>query len=145
MDQHLGQRDSKLAAMESEEAEECTSTTGDASFASVADVSEVDTKVEFDLNERLNADDGKCSEIPGSTPAARLGAVLSSSPAVPYQYAPFKYPVFPFNSICPLPSASFSGGSTPYVDTTSGGRLCFPVVVRTRAHTTYLRLTTRCL
>ena len=72
MDQHLGQRDSKLAAMESEEAEECTSTTGDASFASVADVSEVDTKVEFDLNERLNADDGKCSEIPGSTPAARL-------------------------------------------------------------------------
>ncbi|KAG5010129.1 hypothetical protein JHK87_018644 [Glycine soja] len=131
MDQHLGQRDSKLAAMESEEAEECTSTTGDASFASVADVSEVDTKVEFDLNERLNADDGKCSEIPGSTPAARLGAVLSSSPAVPYQYAPFKYPVFPFNSICPLPSASFSGGSTPYVDTTSGGRLCFPVNLMT--------------
>ncbi|KAL5186261.1 hypothetical protein HKD37_05G012155 [Glycine soja] len=72
MDQHSGQRDSKLAAMESEEAEECTSTTGDASSASVAGVSEVDTKVEFDLNERLNADDGKCSEIPGSTPAARL-------------------------------------------------------------------------
>ncbi|KAH1201645.1 hypothetical protein GmHk_17G048295 [Glycine max] len=72
MDQCSGHKDSKLTAMESEEAEECTSTTGDTSSASVAGVSEVDTKVEFDLNEGFNADDGKCSEMPGSTPAARL-------------------------------------------------------------------------
>ncbi|TKY55173.1 hypothetical protein E2542_SST19587 [Spatholobus suberectus] len=56
------------------------------------------------------------------------GAVLSSSLAVLYQSAPFQYPVFLFNSSFPLPSASFSGGSTTYVDTTSGGRLCFLAV-----------------
>ncbi|XP_061338605.1 uncharacterized protein LOC133285411 [Gastrolobium bilobum] len=55
------------------------------------------------------------------------GAVLSS-PAVPYPSAPFQYPVFPFNSSFPLPAASFSGASTTYVDSTSGGRFCFPAV-----------------
>ncbi|KAL9314151.1 hypothetical protein ACSQ67_019603 [Phaseolus vulgaris] len=54
--------------------------------------------------------------------------VLSSSPAVSYPSAPFEYPVFPFNSSFPLPSASFSAGSTAYVYPTSANRLCFPAV-----------------
>ncbi|KOM40325.1 hypothetical protein LR48_Vigan04g052300 [Vigna angularis] len=54
--------------------------------------------------------------------------VLSSSPAVSYPSAPFEYPVFPFNSSFPLPSASFSAGSTTYVYPTSANRLCFPAV-----------------
>ncbi|XP_028781713.1 uncharacterized protein LOC114737890 [Neltuma alba] len=53
--------------------------------------------------------------------------VLSSS-AMPYPSAPYQYPVFPFNSGFPLPSSSFSGGSTTYVDSASGGRLFFPTV-----------------
>ncbi|KAH1111903.1 hypothetical protein GYH30_010316 [Glycine max] len=56
------------------------------------------------------------------------GPVLSSSPAVSYASAPFEYPVFPFNSSFPLPSASFSSGSTTYVYPTSGNQLCFPAV-----------------
>lgn len=62
-------------------------------------------------------------------PEIYRGPVLSSSPAVPsYASAPFEYPVFPFNSSFPLPSASFSAGSTTYVYPTSGNRLCFPAV-----------------
>jgi len=53
------------------------------------------------------------------------GAVLSSSPAVPFP-SPFQYPVFPFGTNFPLTSATFSGGSASYVDSPSGGRLCFP-------------------
>ncbi|PNT10027.1 hypothetical protein POPTR_012G077700v4 [Populus trichocarpa] len=56
------------------------------------------------------------------------GAVLSSSPAVPFPSTPFQYPVFPFGNSFPLPSATFSGGSASYVDSSSGGRLCFPTV-----------------
>ncbi|TKY73474.1 hypothetical protein E2542_SST02226 [Spatholobus suberectus] len=56
------------------------------------------------------------------------GPVLSSSPAVSYASAPFEYPIFPFNSTFPLPSASFSTGSATYVYPTSGNRLCFPAV-----------------
>ncbi|XP_044481210.1 uncharacterized protein LOC123207800 [Mangifera indica] len=56
------------------------------------------------------------------------GPVLSSSPAVPFPSTHFQYPVFPFGSTFPLPSATFSGGSTTYVDSSSGGRLCFPAI-----------------
>jgi len=56
------------------------------------------------------------------------GAVLSSSPAVPFPSPPFQYPVFPFGTNFPLTSATFSGGSASYVDSPSGGRLCFPTV-----------------
>ncbi|KAL5076358.1 hypothetical protein RYX36_015342 [Vicia faba] len=56
------------------------------------------------------------------------GPVLSSSRAMPYPSAPFEYPVFPFNSSFPLPSSSFSAGSTTFVYPTSGSRPCFPVV-----------------
>ncbi|KAJ6411709.1 hypothetical protein OIU84_008314 [Salix udensis] len=56
------------------------------------------------------------------------GAVLSSSPAVPFPSPPFQYPVFPFGTNFRLPSATFSGGSASYVDSPSGGRLCFPTV-----------------
>ncbi|CAL5203349.1 unnamed protein product [Lathyrus oleraceus] len=56
------------------------------------------------------------------------GPVLSSSRAMAYPSAPFEYPVFPFNSSFPLPSSSFSAGSTTFVYPTSGSRPCFPVV-----------------
>ncbi|RDX68411.1 hypothetical protein CR513_52606, partial [Mucuna pruriens] len=77
MDKHLDSKGSKLTAMEAEEAEECTSTTADASSMSAAAVSDADAKVEFDLNEGLNADDGKCGEfnsiaISGCAPVGRL-------------------------------------------------------------------------
>ncbi|KAJ0106655.1 hypothetical protein Patl1_17985 [Pistacia atlantica] len=61
-------------------------------------------------------------------PDVYRGPVLSSSPAVPFPSTHFQYPVFPFGNTFPLPSATFSGGSTTYVDSSSGGRLCFPAV-----------------
>ncbi|XVF12130.1 hypothetical protein REPUB_Repub08aG0088100 [Reevesia pubescens] len=61
-------------------------------------------------------------------PDVYRGPVLSSSPAVPFPSTPFQYPVFPFGTTFPLPSNSFSGGSTTYVDSSLGGRLCFPPV-----------------
>lgn len=60
---------------------------------------------------------------PFSSDVYRGASVLSSSPAVS-----FPYPVFPFGSSFPLPSATFSGGSTTYMDSSSGGRLSFPTV-----------------
>ncbi|KAA8540853.1 hypothetical protein F0562_024816 [Nyssa sinensis] len=60
------------------------------------------------------------------TPDVYRGSVLSSSPAVPFTSSPFH--VFPFRTGFSLPSASFSGGSTTYMDSSSGGRLCFPAV-----------------
>ncbi|CAL1406468.1 unnamed protein product [Linum trigynum] len=63
-----------------------------------------------------------------SPPDVYRGPVLSSSPAVPYPSATFQYPVFSFGNNFSLPSAAFSGGSTAYVDSASGGRLCFPAV-----------------
>ncbi|XP_050225220.1 uncharacterized protein LOC126674760 isoform X2 [Mercurialis annua] len=56
------------------------------------------------------------------------GPVLSSAPAVPFPGSPYQYPVFPFGTNFPLPAATFSGGSSTYVDSSSGGRLCFPAV-----------------
>ncbi|XP_044476799.1 uncharacterized protein LOC123204262 isoform X1 [Mangifera indica] len=56
------------------------------------------------------------------------GPVLSSSPAVPFPSTHFQYSIFPFGTTFPLPSATFSGGSTAYVDSSSGGRLCFPAM-----------------
>ncbi|GAV90844.1 Med26 domain-containing protein [Cephalotus follicularis] len=66
---------------------------------------------------------------PGSTPFSPdvyRGSVLSSSPAVPFPSTSFQYPVFPFGT--GFPPATFSGGSTTYMDSSSGGRLCFPAV-----------------
>jgi hypothetical protein len=54
------------------------------------------------------------------------GPVLSSSPAMSLPSMPFQYPVFPFGTNFPLSPATFSGGSTAYMDSSSGGRLCFP-------------------
>ncbi|CAK7328965.1 unnamed protein product, partial [Dovyalis caffra] len=56
------------------------------------------------------------------------GPLLSSSPAMPFPSTPFQYPVFPFGTSFPLPAATFSGGSTTYMDSSSGGRLCFPAM-----------------
>ncbi|KAL7161592.1 hypothetical protein ACSBR2_042123 [Camellia fascicularis] len=60
------------------------------------------------------------------TPDVYRGSVLPSSSAVSFPSTPFQYPVFPFGTSFPLSSANFSGGSTTYVDSPSGGRFCFP-------------------
>ncbi|KAF8378322.1 hypothetical protein HHK36_029661 [Tetracentron sinense] len=63
------------------------------------------------------------------SPDVYRGAVLSSSPAVAFPPAtPFQYSVFPFGSSFPPPSTSFSGGITTYMDSSSGGALCFPAI-----------------
>ncbi|KAG2678990.1 hypothetical protein I3760_11G029700 [Carya illinoinensis] len=62
------------------------------------------------------------------SPDVYRGPVLSSAPAVPFPSSHFQYPVFPFGTSFPLPSATFPGGSTAYVDSSSGGKVCFPAV-----------------
>ncbi|KAI5683506.1 hypothetical protein M9H77_04734 [Catharanthus roseus] len=62
------------------------------------------------------------------TPDIYRGSVLSSSPAVPFASSPFPYQMFPFGTTLPLPSATFSVGSTSYMDSQSGGRLFNPPV-----------------
>lgn len=62
-------------------------------------------------------------------PEIYRGPVLSSSTAVPFPPATtFQYPGFPFETNFPLSSNSFSGCSTAYVDSSSGGALCFPTM-----------------
>jgi len=57
------------------------------------------------------------------------GPVLSSSPAMAFPTAtPFPYAGFPFGSSFPLASTSFSGGSTAYVDSSSGAPSCFSAI-----------------
>ncbi|KAF8407950.1 hypothetical protein HHK36_007090 [Tetracentron sinense] len=57
------------------------------------------------------------------------GPVLSSSPAVAFPPAtPFQYPGFHFGTSFPFPSTTFSGGSTTYMDSSSGGALGFPTI-----------------
>ena len=67
------------------------------------------------------------------SPDVYRGPVLSSSPAVPFPSSSFQYPIFPFGTTFPLTSAAFSGGSTAYMDSSSGGKVCFPAV-----HTQFL-------
>ncbi|GFS32642.1 protein SUO [Actinidia rufa] len=63
------------------------------------------------------------------TPDVYRGPMISSSPSMPFPSTPFQYPVFPFGGNgFPLPSATFSGGSTSYMDSSSGSRLSFPAV-----------------
>ncbi|CAI8594439.1 unnamed protein product [Vicia faba] len=68
----------------------------------------------------------------GSTPFSPemyRGPVLSSSPAVAYPSStPFPYPGFPFETNFPLSSNAFSGCSTPFMDSTTVGGLCFPTM-----------------
>ncbi|XP_010532271.1 PREDICTED: uncharacterized protein LOC104808305 [Tarenaya hassleriana] len=75
------------------------------------------------------------SRLLGSTTASSSfspdlyrGPVLTSSPAVPFQStSPFQYPVFSFGAGFPLSSATFSGGSATYLESSSAGpRLTFP-------------------
>ncbi|KAL1083327.1 hypothetical protein V6Z11_D09G192800 [Gossypium hirsutum] len=54
--------------------------------------------------------------------------MLSSAPAVSFPSTPFQYPLFPFGTTFPLPSTCFSAGSSTYVDSSPGGRFCFPPV-----------------
>ncbi|XP_048628553.1 uncharacterized protein LOC125598862 [Brassica napus] len=71
---------------------------------------------------------GPTSEVSSYTPDMYRGPVLLSSPAVSFPPSAFQYPGFPFGSSFPLSSANFSGASTPYMDSSSSGRLCFPPV-----------------
>ncbi|KAL6509609.1 hypothetical protein OROGR_022919 [Orobanche gracilis] len=56
------------------------------------------------------------------------GSVLSSSPAMPFPSSPFQFPVFPFGTTFPLPSATFSVAGTSYPDTSSGPRYFAPPI-----------------
>ncbi|KAL2340872.1 hypothetical protein Fmac_008812 [Flemingia macrophylla] len=107
MDKHLDSKGSKLTAMEAQEAEECTSTTADASSVSAAPVSDADAKVGFDLNEGLNADDGKCGEFnsiatSGSGPAGRL-------------ISPVPFPALSMSCGIPAPVAVAATAKGPFV------------------------------
>ncbi|KAJ4712280.1 BAH domain [Melia azedarach] len=73
--QHLRTGAPKLIASEGDKAQESTSTTIDASF-SAAGVSDVEAKVEFDLNEGFNGDDGKYGESSNFTAPGCSGSVL---------------------------------------------------------------------
>lgn len=71
---------SKLAGVDAEEIEESTSTAADAGSMCAAGVSDMDAKLEFDLNEGFNVDDGKCSEPSTFTPSGCLKTVQLISP-----------------------------------------------------------------
>ncbi|KAJ8553825.1 hypothetical protein K7X08_024503 [Anisodus acutangulus] len=62
------------------------------------------------------------------SPDVYRSSVLSSSPAMPFPSSPFQYPVFPFGTSFALPSATFSVGSTSFVDSSSSGRIYAPSV-----------------
>ncbi|CAH8392944.1 unnamed protein product [Eruca vesicaria subsp. sativa] len=81
------------------------------------------------LHERGNGPQrmvGPTSGVSSFTPDMYRGSVLLSSPAVSIPATAFQYPGFPFGTSFPLSSANFSGASTPYMDSSSSGRLCFP-------------------
>ncbi|PON75985.1 Transcription elongation factor [Trema orientale] len=62
-------------------------------------------------------------------PEIYRGPVLSSSPAVAFPPATqIPYPGFPFETSFPLSSNSFSGCSPAYMESSSGGALCFPTI-----------------
>ncbi|XP_062106794.1 uncharacterized protein LOC133818104 isoform X2 [Humulus lupulus] len=72
-----------------------------------------------------------CPPTPSSSfgPEIYRGPVLSSSPAVAFSPAnQIPYPGFPFETSFPLSSNSFSGCSPAYMDSSSGGPLCFPTI-----------------
>ncbi|KAL1203932.1 ASI1-immunoprecipitated protein 3 [Cardamine amara subsp. amara] len=71
---------------------------------------------------------GPTSGVSSFTPDMYRGPVLLSSPAVSFPHTAFQYPAFPFGTSFPLSSANFSGASTPYMDSSSSSRLCFPPV-----------------
>ncbi|KAJ6850303.1 uncharacterized protein M6B38_264510 [Iris pallida] len=57
------------------------------------------------------------------------GPVLSSSPAMAFSAtSAFSYAGFPFGASFPLTSTSYSGGSTTYVDSSTGAGSCFPAI-----------------
>lgn len=57
------------------------------------------------------------------------GSIQLSSLTVTFPSTSFQYHVFHFGENFLLPSATFSGGLTAYVNASSGGRLCFPKVI----------------
>ncbi|KAL9239585.1 hypothetical protein vseg_013894 [Gypsophila vaccaria] len=55
-------------------------------------------------------------------PDAYRGSVVASSLAMPFQPAPYQYPIFPFGSSCSLPTSALAGGPSVYMDPAAGGR-----------------------
>ncbi|KAF4363682.1 hypothetical protein G4B88_030181 [Cannabis sativa] len=62
------------------------------------------------------------------TPDVYRGSVLSASPAMPFPSTSFQYPVFSYGTSFSMPPSTFAGGPTTYLDSSSGGRVCFPAV-----------------
>ncbi|KAK9747943.1 hypothetical protein RND81_02G025400 [Saponaria officinalis] len=55
-------------------------------------------------------------------PDAYRGSVVASSLAMPFQSAPYQYPIFPFGTGCSRPTSAFAGGPSGYIDPAAGGR-----------------------
>ncbi|XAR71192.1 hypothetical protein NMG60_11028345 [Bertholletia excelsa] len=63
------------------------------------------------------------------SPELYRGQVLSSAPAIQFPpAAPFQYTGFPFETNFPLSSTMYSGGSAAYMESSSGGPVCFPAI-----------------
>lgn len=100
-------RGSKLTSNEADEAEECTSTTRDTSSVSAAGGSDMDAKVEFDLNEGFNADDGRCGD------SNHLTAPGSSAPV--QLISPLPFPVSSLSSGLPASITVAAPAKGPFV------------------------------
>ncbi|KAM6569883.1 hypothetical protein CsatB_017868 [Cannabis sativa] len=60
------------------------------------------------------------------TPDVYRGSVLSASPAVPFPSTSFQYPVFSYGTSYSMPPSAFTGGPSTFLESSSGGRVCFP-------------------
>ncbi|KAH9611467.1 hypothetical protein KSS87_002200 [Heliosperma pusillum] len=56
-------------------------------------------------------------------PDTYRGSVLASSPALPFQHAPFQYPVFGFRPGFPPLTSALASGQSGYVDPITNGRI----------------------
>ncbi|KAJ0049372.1 hypothetical protein Pint_15392 [Pistacia integerrima] len=91
--QHVRPGEPKLTGGEGDEAEVSSSTTADESF-SAAGITDMEAKVEFDLNEGFNGDDGKYGESNHLTAPECSGTVQQL-------ISPLPFPVSPVSSSLP--------------------------------------------
>ncbi|XVF09240.1 hypothetical protein REPUB_Repub07fG0075000 [Reevesia pubescens] len=103
-EQPMKPRGSKLTGAEADEAEERTSTTTDAPATGGADT---DAKVEFDLNEGFNADEGKFGE-PNNLTAAGCSAPVQL-------ISPLPFPVSSASSSLPASITIAAAAKGPFV------------------------------
>ena len=107
VEQLVRPRGSKLPGDEADETEECASTTADASSFSATGGSDVDGKLEFDLNEGFNADDGKFGEpVNVGTPGCSAAVHLIS---------PLPFPVSSMSSGLPASITVTAAAKGPFV------------------------------